>query len=206
MSQTLPPFPESAIQAAQQEFHTLLEKCATNVWLDFYKRWDNTPEHSKKTQRDIYALEKVVDEMDEKIEKLTSQFQNTHKQLIVDTWNNFSETVQQLISDKMFNKSEKIANSRKEHVWQAMLKNLLTSRNNTAIRVQNRINSLIEETPWPMNKLLDDEKPGYWHERNKIRAGRSSASAHEVLRAELDKLKLDETSNPYFVSTQCLFK
>ena len=46
--------------------------------------------------------------MEQKIEKWTSQFENTHKQLIVNIWNNFSETVQQLISDEMFKKKQKI--------------------------------------------------------------------------------------------------
>jgi len=93
MSLTHPPFPESAIEEAQKEFKTSLIECVKNVWLDFYANWDNTPEHSKKTLRNIYTLEKVVWEMNGKISGWTSQFENTHKQLIVDTWNNFSETV-----------------------------------------------------------------------------------------------------------------
>ena len=161
MSLTHPTFPESTIKA-QEEFKTSLKECVKNVWHDFYENWDDSMEFNKKVKHDMYELEIVIEEMDAEIEKWTSQFKNTHKQSIVDTWNNFSKTIQELISDKMFpkNESEKFAHADTE-VWLALLKDVLDIRIYAVIRVQNRIQRLIEGTPWPIFGLLDDEKPGY---------------------------------------------
>ena len=78
MSLTHPPFPESTIKEAQEEFTTSLKECVENVWLDFYANWDDSMEFNKKVKKDMNKLEDVINHMESKIVGWTSQFENTH--------------------------------------------------------------------------------------------------------------------------------